>query len=312
MGDPLKFGVCLPNYGETGSADGLRRVALAAEGLGYDSVWTTDHVLMPTNSGTPYERILESITTLGYLVGITSKVRLGISSLIMAMRNPVVAVKQLVTIDNLSSGRLILATSVGWNESEFGHLGSNFHNRGRRLDENIRLLRTLWDGGVVKFEGKQSNITFEHAVFEPHPVQKKLTIWISGNSKAAMTRAINLGDAWHPNAYPIEEFMKLIAEFRKLPGAEKKPICVRIGLNMKSKSQEYIGPQGEKRLILTGDMVESKRTISELAEIGVEYFVVSPSPDGKVPVEEQLDGLKKFSHDVIGDLSHKVRSQDSG
>jgi len=110
---PLRFGVCLPNYGETGSADGLRRAALAVEGLGYDSVWATDHILMPTNSGTPYERILESITTLGYLAGITSKVRLGVSSLIMAMRNPVVAVKQLVTIDNLSSGRLMLATSVG-------------------------------------------------------------------------------------------------------------------------------------------------------------------------------------------------------
>jgi probable F420-dependent oxidoreductase len=298
----LRFGVCLPNYGETGSADGLRRVALAAERLGYDSVWTTDHILMPTNSGTPYERILESISTLGYLAGITSKVRLGISSLIMVMRNPVVAVKQLATIDNLSSGRLILATSVGWIEPEFRHLGSNFHNRGKRLDENIRLLRTLWDGGVVKFEGKRSDITFEKAVFEPPPVQKKLKVWIAGNSKAAMTRAINLGDAWHPNVYPIEEFRKLVAEFQKLPGGERKPICVRIGLNLKSKSREYISHQGDKRLILTGDMVENRTTISELTGVGVQYVVVSPSPDGKVPVQEQLDGLRKFSHHVIGKL----------
>ena len=98
----MKFGVCLPNYGETGSAEGLRRVAITAEELGYDSVWTTDHILMPTNSGTPYERVLESISSLGYLAGITTKVRLGISSLIMTMRNPVVALKQLATIDNLS------------------------------------------------------------------------------------------------------------------------------------------------------------------------------------------------------------------
>jgi alkanesulfonate monooxygenase SsuD/methylene tetrahydromethanopterin reductase-like flavin-dependent oxidoreductase (luciferase family) len=257
---------------------------------------------MPTNSGTPYERILESITTLGYLAGITSKARLGVSSLIMAMRNPVIAVKQLVTIDNLSSGRLILATSAGWNESEFRHLGSNFRNRGRRLDENIRLLRTLWDGGMVKFEGKRSDIAFEHAVFEPHPVQKKLTVWIAGNSKAAMTRAINFGDAWHPNVYPISEFRKLVAEFRHLPGGEGKPICVRIGLNMKSKTREYTGPQGEKRLILTGDMAENKRTISELAEVGAEYFLVSTSPDGKVPIQDQLNGVKKFKHDVIKNL----------
>ena len=273
-----------------------------AERLGYDSVWATDHILMPTNSGTPYERILDSVTTLGYLAGITSKVKLGISSLILAMRNPVVAVKQLATIDNLSSGRLILATSAGWNEPEFRHLGSNFHDRGKRLDESIRLLRTLWEGNVVKFEGRRSGITFDQAVFEPLPVQKKLTVWIAGNSRAAMTRAISLGDAWHPNAHPIDTFRRLVDEFRQLPGGEKKPISVRIGLDMKSKSREQISPQGEKRLILTGDMIDNETTISELAKIGVEYFVVSPSPNGKIPVEVQLDGLEKFRHDVIGKL----------
>jgi len=298
----VKFGVCLPNYGETGSAEGLRRVAITAEELGYDSVWTTDHILMPTNSGTPYERVLESISSLGYLAGITTKVRLGISSLIMTMRNPVVALKQLATIDNLSSGRLMLATSVGWNETEFEHLGSNFHNRGKRLDENIRLLRTLWSGGVVKFEGKRSGITFEQAVFEPPPTQKKLTVWIAGNSEAAMSRAIKFGDAWHPNVYPIDAFRKLVAEFRQLPGGEMKSICVRIGLNMKSRSRESVGPQGDKRLILTVDMNENREIISELTEIGVEYFLISPSPDGKVPVEAQLDGLTQFCDEVIENL----------
>ena len=82
----MKFGVCIPNYGETSTVDGLRTVALEAEKMGYDSVWTTDHVLMPTQSGTPYERILDSITSLAYLAPLTSIVKLGISSLITAMR----------------------------------------------------------------------------------------------------------------------------------------------------------------------------------------------------------------------------------
>lgn len=193
MGDFLKFGICLPNYGATGSAEGLRKVALAAEELGYDSVWTTDHILLSTQSGTPYERILESVTTLSYLAGITSKVKLGVSSLIIAMRNPVVAAKQLATVDNLSSGRIMIATSAGWNEPEFNHLGSNFHNRGKRLDENIRLLRELWNGSVVNFEGKRTGITFKDAVFDPRPIQKNLTLWIAGNSTAAMTRAMSRG-----------------------------------------------------------------------------------------------------------------------
>jgi probable F420-dependent oxidoreductase len=295
----VKFGVCVPNYGHTESVEALRKVAATAEELGYDSVWTTDHVLMPTESGTPYERILESISSLAYLAATTNRVKLGISSLILAMRNPIVAVKQLATIDNLSGGRLMLATSVGWNEAEFKYLGSNFHDRGRRLDEYIQLIRRLWKGGTVQFEGKRSRIMFKQAVFEPRPVQDKLTVWISGNSKAAMTRAVNYGDAWHPNAYPLEVFRELVAEFRKIPNGEKTPICVRIGMNMKSKSRDYTGPQGDRRLILTGDMTENRSTMSELAKMGVEYAVIAPSPDGRVALKEQLDSLTTFRDEVI-------------
>jgi probable F420-dependent oxidoreductase len=295
----VKFGVCVPNYGHTESVEALRKVAVGAEELGYDSVWTTDHVLMPTESGTPYERILESISSLAYLAGTTNRIKLGISSLILAMRNPIVAVKQLATIDNLSGGRLILATSVGWNETEFKYLGSNFHDRGRRLDEYIQLIRTLWKGGMVEFEGRKTRIMFKGAVFEPRPVQQKLTVWISGNSKAAMTRAVNYGDAWHPNVYPLEVFRELVTEFRKIPNGAKTPICVRIGMNMKSKSRDYTGPQGDRRLILTGDMTENRNTLSELGRMGVEYAVIAPSPDGRATVEEQLDSLTNLRDEVI-------------
>src|SRR5712692_9868713 len=126
---------------------------MEAESNGFDSIWATDHILMPKNSGTPYERILDSITSLAYLAGVTEKVKLGISSLITPMRNPVVVAKQLATIDNLSGGRVMLATSVGWNEKEFSHLGSNFHNSGKRLDASIRLIRALWRGETC-FEGR--------------------------------------------------------------------------------------------------------------------------------------------------------------
>src|SRR5260370_18151192 len=99
---------------------------------------------MPKNSGTPYERIFDSITTLAYFAAVTDKIKLGISSLIIAMRNPVVVAKQLATIDNLSDGRLMLAIGAGWNEKEFAHLGSNFRNRGKRGNASIPLIRPLW------------------------------------------------------------------------------------------------------------------------------------------------------------------------
>lgn len=296
----MKFGVCIPNYGETVSVDAMRTVALEAERMGYDSVWTTDHILMPTQSGTPYERILESITSLAYLAAHTSSVKLGISSLIMAMRNPVVVAKQLATIDKVSGGRIMLATSAGWVEREFAHLGSDFHTRGKRLDESIRLIRKLWSEATkAEFEGKSIPHRFNSVVFEPKPVQKHLTIWIAGSSEAAMRRAITLGDAWHPNVCPLDSFKKLVTQFRNLPGGKDKPICVRIGLNTKATRSEYVGAQGERRLILSENMAENKNTVSELQKLGVSYMLVTPNPDGKTNLADQVESLRTISENFI-------------
>jgi probable F420-dependent oxidoreductase len=302
----MKFGVCIPNYGETATVDGLRTVALEAEKLGYDSIWTTDHILMPPKSGTPYERIFETVTTLAYLAALTSTVKLGISSLIIPMRNPVVAVKQLATIDQFSQGRVILVTSSGWYEKEFEHLGSKFHTRGKRLDESIKLIRALWSDPSPKFEGKSIQNKFDGPVFEPKPVQKYLTIWIGGVGKAAMKRAVRLGDAWHPNVSPLDKFRKLVAEFRSIPGAKDKPICVRIGLNTRARSSEYAGPQGDRRQILSGDLDENRRIISELRELGVSQMILVPNFDGKTDVATQIESLRKFAESTIRDSSYII------
>jgi probable F420-dependent oxidoreductase len=296
----MKFGVCLPNYGETGTVDGLRTVAVEAEKLGYDSVWTTDHILMSAQSDTPYESMLESVTSLAYLASITTSVKLGVSSLIMAMRNPAVVVKQLATIDLFSGGRVLIATSSGWNEKEFQHLGSNFHNRGKRLDESIKLIRELWSkGSDASFEGKKIPHRFTNIKFEPRPVQEKLTIWIAGNSKAAMKRAIMLGDAWHPNVAPLDVFQRMVTEFRTIPGGWDKEICVRIGLNPKAANPEYTSPQGERRLLLSGNMDENRRIISELEKLGVTHILVTPSPNGKVAIADQVRNLGILSEAFI-------------
>lgn len=291
----MKFGVCVPNYGESSSADALRTVALEAELAGCDSLWTTDHILMPRNSGTPYERIFDSIATLAYLAPITNRVRLGISSLVTPMRNPVVVAKQLATIDSLSDGRLMLVTSAGWNEKEFPNLGSNFHNRGRRLDASIRLIRALWKG-ETSFKSRILGIEFSDVVFEPRPVQKHLSIWIGGTSKAAMKRAATLGDGWHPNVQPLDHFTKLVADFREIsPDARTKEICVRIGINTTAQQSEYRSPQGERRIMLSGDQAQNKKILGTLEQLGVSYIVAVPSPDGKASVSKQVDAIKTLS-----------------
>ena len=291
----MKIGVCVPNYGESSSPEALRQVALEAERAGCESVWTTDHLLMPRNSGTPYERISDSITTLAYLAGTTKRVKLGVSSLIIAMRNPVVVAKQLATIDVFSGGRLMVAIGAGWNEKEFMHLGSNFHNRGRRVDASIRLIRALWRG-EASFKSRVLGLEFSDAVFEPRPVQKHLAIWVGGTSKAAMKRAATLGDAWHPNVQPLDQFAKLIAEFRESsPEAKTKEICVRIGINTKAEQSEYKSPLGERRIMLSGNQAQNKQILSSLEQLGVSYMVAVPSPDGKAGVSNQVESIKTLS-----------------
>jgi alkanesulfonate monooxygenase SsuD/methylene tetrahydromethanopterin reductase-like flavin-dependent oxidoreductase (luciferase family) len=254
---------------------------------------------MSRNSGTPYERILESITTLAYLSSITTRVRIGISSLITAMRNPVTVAKQLSTIDNLSGGRLMLATSSGWNEREFSNLGADFHTRGKRLDESIRVIRALW-GGSTSFESKILGLKFENTAFEPSPVQTKLTIWIGGTSRAAMKRAASLGDAWHPNVLLLPQFRELVSQFRKsFPAARNRDICVRIALDSGAKRSEYVSPQGEKRMILSGNTAENRTIISELEKLGVSQMVVAPNYSGNISVPKQVEGLKALAQQFI-------------
>jgi len=286
----LKFGVALPNYGDNLSAEAMVAVAREAEALGFDSVWATDHILMQRSSGTPYERIFESLTTLSYLAGVTKRVELGVSALIIAMRNPVLAAKQLATVDALSGGRLALAIGTGWNEKEFSNLGSDFGDRGRRVDESIRIIRELFEG-ITTFRGTRTGIEFRDTVFYPHPA-RRVPIWIGGTSPAAMKRAATLGDAWHPNVSPLEEFVRHVAEFRKFRGAEKKAIHVRIGVNTRSTTGEYLGAQGDRRIWLSADQDANRRILQTLEELRVDGIVVATSPAGKTPVEEQLEGLR--------------------
>jgi len=296
----MKFGVCVPNYGETLSVNGMRSVAIEAETLGYDSVWTTDHVLMPENSGTPYEKIFDCIASLAYIAPITKSVKLGISSLIIAMRNPVVATKQLASIDSFAGGgRILLAMAAGWNEKEFSFLGANYHKRGKILDESISLFRALWQGDT-EFHGSILKSNFSDAVFEPRPGNQKLTIWIGGTSDAAMKRAAELGDAWHPNVVPLDSFRRLVETFRKAsPKSKDKEICVRIGLNTMATESEYIGATGEKRILFSGNMEENNKIISELSKIGVSTAILVPSPDGKVSTENQIQSIRTFAKEFF-------------
>jgi len=288
----MHFGVCLPNYGDTLDIEGMKKLALLAEELGYDSIWLTDHILMPKNSGTPYENILEPISTMAYLACLTKKVKLGISSLVIALRNPVIVAKEIATIDLLSKGRVMLAIATGWNEKEFNFLGADFHKRGRIVNESIELMLNLWSG-KTDFEGKYLKQKIRDAVFSPN-INREIEIWIAGNSEFAMKRALKYGHAWHPNVYPLDYFKKLVQRYLSLSN-KPKPIRARIGFDITAKENVYISTLGERRILLSQDMNANEKIIEELESMNVDYLVLATSPNGKVPINKQEEALKAFA-----------------
>src|ERR671934_1769389 len=159
---PLHLGVILPNYGEALAAERLAGVAVAAEQAGLDSGWVTDHVIVPEEHAGTYGTIAEALVSLGFLAARTHRLQLGVSALVVPQRRPLLALKQLTTLDFLSGGRIVTAVAAGWMEGEFATLGASFEGRGRLLDEWLDAAASVfeqmpglvrWHGRLLSFEG---------------------------------------------------------------------------------------------------------------------------------------------------------------
>ena len=207
----MEYHIAIPNAHPKATVEALVEVAQAAEELGYAGLWATDHLLMP--AGDRYSRVIEPFVSLAFLAGKTSRIRLGTSVIVLPMRNPFVVAKQAASLDVISGGRLTLGLGVGWSEPEFKNVAADFHTRGRRLDEAIRLFRHLFSGSREPFQGEFYGYT--DGVFDPLPVQgERLPIVIGGNSDAALRRAARLGDAWQSTAIGPDGFRERAQRLR--------------------------------------------------------------------------------------------------
>jgi probable F420-dependent oxidoreductase len=191
----VHLGVILPNFGARSSPDGIRRVAEAAEELGFDSVWATEHVLVGREAVDPYGQVYAPFATLAWIAGFTERIGLGTSIVILPLHHPVHVAKEAATLQELSGGRLRLGLGMGWHEDEYRFLGVPFGGRGRRGDEAIRLMRALWRG-ESSFDGQEWSFT--GATFAPLP-DPEPEIWVGGSSAPALRRVRELGDVWHPS-----------------------------------------------------------------------------------------------------------------
>ena len=242
----MRYGVALPNYGALADAETLVHLARRAEALGIDSIWVSDHLLAPTGvrSIYPYDRrpdakpgdmgviehFYEPLTTLAYLAGHTSRIRLGVSAYIVPYRNPVLTAKQVATLDALSGGRLVLAVGVGWLREEFDALGVPFGGRGRRTDEYLAICRALWTEDVASYEGTITRLPPVRSL--PKPRQKPHPpIWVAGNSAAARMRAVRIGQGWHAIDLSPEELTPLVQDLRRsLRAAGRRPEELTVSL----------------------------------------------------------------------------------
>jgi probable F420-dependent oxidoreductase len=204
----VHFGVILPNYGRDSIPSAIRSTAELAEELGFDSVWTTEHIIVGAEGVDPYGRVYDPLVTLGWIAGWTDRVGLGTSIVLVPLHHPMRLAKEVATLQELSGGRFRLGIGMGWYRDEFRFMGVPFEGRGRRADEAVRLMRALWSG-EHSFDGEFWS--FHDATAAPHPSPQP-EIWVGGSSERAVRRARQLGDVWHPSRGSDPEHVRRVKE----------------------------------------------------------------------------------------------------
>jgi alkanesulfonate monooxygenase SsuD/methylene tetrahydromethanopterin reductase-like flavin-dependent oxidoreductase (luciferase family) len=180
---------------------GAGRGGCRGGGRGFDSAWVTDHLVVPAEYANVYGTIAEALVSLGFLAARTTRLELGVSALVVPQRNPLVALKQLTTLDFLSGGRIVTAVAAGWMEPEFTTLAADFEGRGRLLDEWLELADSVFQQmpGHIRYEGRTFSFDGWMAPALVRPGGPEL--WVAGVSRATLRRAALTG-VWHPVALP--------------------------------------------------------------------------------------------------------------
>ncbi|WP_104821243.1 LLM class flavin-dependent oxidoreductase [Kitasatospora sp. MMS16-BH015] len=239
----MQLGVNVPNFGPGTDPGVLREWAQLVEGLGFDLLMVSDHVAITEDVAERYPApFYEPFTTLSWLAGQTSRVRLGTTVLILPYRHPLLTARMATNLHQLSEGRLVLGVGVGWARQEFAALGVPYAERGRRTDQALAALRTAWQ---------------EEGVFVP--------LWIGGNSAAGLRRTLAFGDAWHPLRVTLPWLRSALAG-QDLPG-----LAPRIALRLTDAPVH-----DPERLAGVGTVEQVIEDLRALRELGAEAVVLDP------------------------------------
>lgn len=285
----LKVGVVLPTYRRLATADNIHRAAVLSEELGFDSVWVTDHIVVPAESLESFgPSFFEALTVMSYVAGVTRRVTVGAAILIVPYRHPLLLAKMLASLDQLSRGRVILGAGLGWLESESRLMGVPHRRRARIADETLGALRACWEHDAPVFHGE--GIDFEGLHFAPRPYGgRRLPILVGGASTAALRRAAKFGDGWIGDGQTFEELEASQAQLRREldkvgRGVAELEVAMRAGLQVVDdrsavtespsekgwKSDEFVTAGRTPFRGLRQEVVEDFR---RAAELGVGHLV---------------------------------------
>ncbi|MGW2312350.1 LLM class flavin-dependent oxidoreductase [Actinomadura luteofluorescens] len=243
----MRLGVNVPNFGPGTDPGVLRQWARTVEGLGFDLLMVSDHVAITADVAAQYPApFYEPFTTLSWLAGVTERVRLGTTVLVVPYRHPLLIARMAANLNDLSGGRFVLGAGVGWAREEYAALGVPYTRRGALTDEYLRAIRAAWEDEGDYRAGR-------------------IPLWIGGSSDAALRRAVRVGDAWHPLRFALPwlrgalERLKAVADEqgRPMPGLEPR-IVLRL------TSSPVTGPDrlaGEGTLDQVADDLEQLRLL---------------------------------------------------
>lgn len=266
----MKFGIVLPNFGLYSNREQMIEISGLAEELRYDSLWVSDHVVIPASHKVFGDTFHDPLVTIAYLAANTDKIELGTSVMVLPYRNPLVLGKMVSTLDTLSRGRVILGVGTGWIEDEFDALGVNFKERGKVTDEYIEILKELWTSENPEYKGKY--LEFSNIKFLPKPERKPHPpIWVGGESAGAMKRAVKYGDGWHPVGLTPEAFREKAEYLKSLLPSEKRD---GFTLSLRRNIEINDGREFSADDTLRGGREKITKGIREYMEAGVEHLIL--------------------------------------
>ena len=293
------------------AAETIVRVAERAEDWGLDSFWLSDHLLAPSPE-------LDVVATLSILASRTTRMKLGPSVLLLNLRHPLMVAKSFASLDYLSGGRMVMAVGTGANLADYAACGLPTEGRGKRLDEGIEVLRTVWKESKASFHGRFFN--FDNVTIEPRPAARTgndsgtMDIWVGGRSDAALKRAARLADGFFASFQTPEEFGTSIAKIRDYAaGYGRANARIESGLILlcriaKSRAQALeemrpmlaaMGNGAEAYLARTvyGSPEDVIERLSEYVAKGLDKFVLWPIAEPEAwPKQIEMVGREIASH----------------